>query len=237
MSQQNGQHKGRSNKQNKVEHNPVVSINKAAGPGDFYTASIAGIEFCRMEYGHNRLLIALNHHLRVTSFDEQVAALKEGNPDLSPESIAALAKEFLEHHAAGITMYISHNLHFMFSSMMETYLNIGGLWAKQDREQQLGLDPQPITAQQIQMIFADLALQYVQRQAGAMGGRRPDIAKEKAKRDLERAAIELHREGRKLTYEEAEDVLGLGGGTLKGIVRRHGLGQYWKELKRSRNAA
>ena len=109
--QKKGQRKRLSKKQNKVEHSPIVSIKKAAGPGDFYTASIAGIEFCRMEYGHNRLLIALNNYLRASPlFNDEVAVLKEGHPALSSENIAAQAKELLEHHAAGITAYISHNL-------------------------------------------------------------------------------------------------------------------------------
>ncbi len=238
MPRQHRQYKGRKS-QDKVKHHPVVQVSKDQGSGDLYIASINGIEFCRLAYGHNQLLVALNAYLKTTLHKEQTVVLMgEGRyTALERERAAEIAKEFLEHHAAGVTAYISNNIGFMFWSMLEAYLNVGGLWAKQDREMQFGLDPAPITAGQIQRIFADLALQYVQRQANATGGRRPDLAKEKAKQDLERAAEVLLQEGRKVTYEEAEDVLGLGTGTLKGIVRRHQLGAYWKELKRSRKPA
>jgi hypothetical protein len=49
---------------------------------------------------------------------------------------------------------------------------------------------------------------------------------------MKRAVTTLRKERRKITYEEAEDILGYGGGTLKGIVRRHNLSSYWKELKK-----
>ncbi len=236
MSPVKKQSKRRSGKRLNIEHRPVVQIKNLEVPGEPLSALIEGIEFCRLYYDHNRLLVAVNQYLKTkTNIQaEETAVLMEGraNTPSNRSSAADQATELLQHHAAGVTMYISHNLHFMFGSMLEAYLNVGGLHAKQDKELQLGLDPEPITAEKIQRIFADLAMQYVQRQANATGGRRPDIAKEKAKRDLERAVTELRQERRKITIEEAEDVLGLGTGTLKGIIRRHHLNSYWRELKK-----
>jgi len=234
VTQEQGGRKKKDRKRPKIEHHPVVRITKLAEPGQVLVASIKGLEFCRLIYGHNNLLTALNEYLKTSLHTEQIAVWMEGCPDTpsNRSSAADQATQLLQHHAAGVTTYISNNLHFMLGSMLEAYLNIGGLYAKQDKELQQGLDPEPITAEKIQRIFADLTMQYIQRQAKALGGRRPDIAKENAKRDLKRAITELREAGRKTTYEEAEGVLGLGSGTLKGIIKRHELSSYWRELKK-----
>lgn len=231
MSQKQAQRKKRTQKQPKVEHCRTVEVTQL---NDLLIASIDGVEFCRLAYSHNRLLIALNKRLEAASHAAQTTLLMEGYLDTPSERKSAEynATQLIQHHAAGVTAYISHNIQYILGSMLESYLNIGGLYAVQDRELQSGLDPQPITAEKIQRIFTDLAIYNVQRQAKATGGRRPDQAKERARRDMKRAVTTLRKERRKITYEEAEDILGYGGGTLKGIVRRHNLSSYWKELKK-----
>jgi hypothetical protein len=120
VSQKQAQRKKRTQKQPKVEHCRTVEVTQL---NDLLIASIDGVEFCRLAYSHNRLLIALNKRLEAASHAAQTTLLMEGYLD-TPSERKALN---IMPHSLYNTMQRGDSIHIT-QHTVHTWINVGILF-------------------------------------------------------------------------------------------------------------
>ncbi len=212
-----------ANKRSKVLYHPQVEVIESTD--GVLIASFRGVEFCRLAYSPNHLLRAIYEHLKRDMLNEQVEALMESRPDTPDMRIKAEEEslDLFNHHAAGVSIYLSENLQFVLGSILETYMNIGGLYAKQDRDRQLERKFTPVTGDQIKEIFNDLALRALKEQAGVTGGRHAHVTDEQIK-------SALHVLGRRASQQKVANYIGADYNAISNWRRRKDF-KTWAEAK------
>jgi hypothetical protein len=138
----------------------------------FY-ASMYGVPFCEFQFDRDSLRDGLMQGLKQTTFEEQLKLVLRAHPDTPEGKQAAVDETFkmLQLHAEVCAQFMQENLRFIFSSTLETYLQIGELHANNERAEVCGTEPKHISAEQISKIFEDSAMRAVKQHARAGGGR------------------------------------------------------------------
>jgi hypothetical protein len=222
-----------------VEEKEEVPFPIEIGEGKgFLFAHIEGLEFCRLYYGHNELLIGLNNFLDKHITDDLAReVLSDFGDEHNEENLAEAINWIQEEHqerAKAITKYFSNNQQLFFGMMLLIGSSAGNLFAEHEAHKRYEDEAERIAVDEVERIIHIVTQTLkkslpIRKQGHQPGDIRPpkktEKQKEKENREREveilKAMLRLygggyHKELSKLAV--AKEMLG--GGSSRTTVNR-----------------